>query len=146
MLKIDMGWFERQDVLFFKTLTISFHTLSGLVRVWDARSQKLNWFLSFGSFLSVLEASLSGRSSSPPSSTSSSSVVGVSWRGIGFSQWSCAPKFATGCRDLPEFLLFPHQVELQFQPLWYLDSLRILNHSITLGNIVSPCNGGLLYI
>lgn len=70
---------------FITTLIISFRTLSGLMRVWDALSQKLNWLLSFGSFLLVLEASLSGRSSSPPSSTSSSSVVGVSWTGIVFS-------------------------------------------------------------
>lgn len=56
------------------SLFYSLPTLGGLSRVCEALSLKLNWFVSFG-FLSVLEATLSGLSSSSPSPTSSAGVT-----------------------------------------------------------------------
>lgn len=64
-------------VLTGERLVIFLPTLSGLLRVWEALSLKLNWLVIFGSFLSVLEAALSGLSSSPASSTSPPSSTGV---------------------------------------------------------------------
>lgn len=71
----------RHKMLLCQETINPFPTLSGLLRVWEALSLKLNWLVTFGSLLSVFEATLSGLSSSPVSSASPPSSIDVACQG-----------------------------------------------------------------
>lgn len=112
-------------------------TLRGLLRVWEALSLKLNWLVTFGSFLSVLEATLSGLSSSPASSTSPPSSTGVAYgkptQGSFVTQITLSTTWPWPMQQnifLPGFQVFPHQVLLQHQLLQFLDTLETSNHKM----------------